>query len=179
MEKEIKSALKECPLFSGCDLDEAWQELCKAGGYREKFSPKDMISCRYENTERIGICISGRAAVYSIGHETTLLNRLYPGSLLGVATLFSDKNADTQVLAETEAEFLFLDRTGIDTLLEHKRIRRNLIGFLAGRIRFLTEKISSFTAPSAEGKLARYLLQHTEETVLFPPSVPLRNWRAF
>ncbi len=166
MKKDNLKALTECPLLTGCDPQAIYEEMKRAGAYEEAFSQKDLIPCRKENEARVGICLGGRAGVYSIGKESTLLNRLRPGSVFGVASLYADEDADTRVIAETDTLFLFLERESLEVLLENKRIRENLIRFLSGRIRFLTEKISSFTAPLSDGKLRRYLEQNADETGL-------------
>lgn len=164
MDPKILSALKKCPLF--LDLDEAGirQGLTAAGYDRKVFQHGERIPLSGKG--EVGILLSGKAQVFSSHQERALLNRLDEGSLFGVSSLFSTTCAETEVVAQGKVEVLILGDGAIEKLLEDARIRRNLIAFLTGRIRFLTRKIASFTSPNAGAKLARFLLENADETGL-------------
>ncbi len=156
-EKEI-SVLSSSPLFCSCTTEEIQTLLERSGAERITFSSGEEIPFRERNS-RIGILLSGKARVFSAEAEKTPLNLLMPGSLFGISSLYADEDPKTRVIAATGgAKFLFIDETNLGILLEHAKIRTNLIAHLTNRIRFLTEKIASFTAAGAEAKLARYLL---------------------
>lgn len=161
--KKERLHLKNCPLFAGFDPQELDEFLEQSGAYRQSFSGDEIISYQWGDSTRLGICLSGEAAVYSKGHEKALLNKLRPGAIFGVSSLFSDEHADTVIHSNGASVFLFLNRAETERLLEHPVFRKNLIVFLTGRIRFLTEKITSFTTPTAEKKLALFLLRNADE----------------
>ncbi len=164
-EKEL-SILSSSPLFCSCTAEEIHTLLKRSGAEKKAFSAGEEIPFR-ENGSRIGILLSGKARVFSSEAEKTPLNLLLPGALFGISSLYADEDPKTRVTAAAGgAKFLFIDETNMGILLEHTKIRTNLIAYLTNRIRFLTEKIASFTATGAEAKLARYLLGKSDENSL-------------
>lgn len=157
------AVLRLCPLFSTYPEKELPALLEKCAFYRCTFSTGERIPFRENASSRIGILLEGKAKVFSADDEKTILNRLEPGSLFGVSSLYSGLEADTAIFAAAQTVVLFLDEGSMDPLFEDRKTRENLISFLTGRIRFLTEKIASFTAGSAEQKLARYLAGKADE----------------
>ncbi|MBR3837912.1 MAG: Crp/Fnr family transcriptional regulator [Clostridia bacterium] len=163
MEHYIPDALQKCPLFQGCTPEEAASLAKACRAVPVSFEAGETIPLKGSEGGRIGIVVKGKATVYSARDGRTILNRLEAGSLFGVSSLYSDHSAETLVVADSKAEVLIWKEAHLDPLWQNKKARENLISFLTGRIRFLTERIASFTAPSAEKKLIRYLLQKAGE----------------
>ncbi|MBR2615801.1 MAG: Crp/Fnr family transcriptional regulator [Clostridia bacterium] len=157
------NTLCACPLFEGCERDVIPDLLDRAKAKEAHFAEGDEIPFRDRECGRIGILLDGRVAVYAAKDGRCPLNRLSPGGMFGVSSLYSALSADTVLIADTGVRILFLEEEWLDPVWENPAARKNLISFLTGRIRFLTEKIASFTAPGAEKKLARYLLAHRGE----------------
>lgn len=156
-------AITDSPLFCGCKKELLPSLLDRAGAYQIDFLSGDAIPFSKDGQGRIGIVLRGRINVFSSEKKEALLNRLTPGSVFGVSSLYTAKSADTFMSADLASRILFLDEEMLDPIWENPITRKNLISFLAGRIRFLTEKIASFTSPDAKTKLSRYLSQNADE----------------
>ena len=166
MDEKALSAIRNSFLFRSCTEDASFL-LERCGAYEEICPPHHVIPFRGKSGGRIGILLEGAAKVFSAEDEKTLLNRLEEGDLFGVSTLYSEAEADTVIQTATRCRILFLEERNLGPLWEHEKTRENLVSFLTGRIRFLTEKIASFTAPDADTKLVRFLLQNSDEKGCF------------
>ncbi len=154
-------------LFCGCDKAHLPRLLEEAGGYQSDFEPQEVIPFLQEGHGRVGIVLRGKVRVFSSEDKQTLLNCLEPGAMLGVSSLYTANGAaDTFMTAAVATRILFFDETMLDPIWENPVTRKNLIFFLSGRIRFLTEKIASFTSPDTETKLARYLKKNMDENAV-------------
>ncbi len=162
MNKMAMETVIKCPLFAKSDPAKLPSLLKKANAYKESFSSGEPIPFRVNNCGRVGIVLSGSVKVYSSQDKKTLLNLLTGGSLFGVSSLYSQASADTFLFPHGETSVLFIDEKDLDPLWEDRNVRGALVAFLAGRIRFLSKKIASFTAPSAEKSLARFLVQNAD-----------------
>lgn len=170
MDQKDWAVLASCPLFFSCDREKAAELAENGASYTECFPPKSAIPFRSEKSGRIGVILEGEAEIYS-AEGKALLNRISAGSVFGVSSLYSQQEAKTRIVAKSKARVLFFEEDRLDLLLEDKAVRRNLIAFLTGRIRFLNEKITSFSAGSAEKKLALFLMSKADENGIVP-SIP-------
>lgn len=170
MENEELLVLAGSSLFFGYQGNRLEELLKKIHARREDLSPGEEIPFETKGEHRMGIVLSGQLQVLSGGKERLPLNRLNPGDLFGVSSLFGEEAVETRILCTRPGRVLFLEEGRLEPLLEDPLLRRNLIAFLTGRIRFLNRKIAFYTAPAATGKLARYLAQHQNEEgrVLIP-----------
>ena len=162
MNKNEKAALCACPLFCGLESHEIEDFLKKVPYYRESFSSGDEILLEKDGKTRMGILLSGKVKILSPS-DKTVLNRLEAGALFGVSCLYGEKSAGTEISAVGSAKVLFLDGAESEALWENPRLRKNLLSFLLSRIRFLNQRIASFTAHSSEDKLLCYLRQNADE----------------
>ena len=167
MKKTLQVLSEKCPLFSGSDSERIRCLLEKTASYRKSFSAGEEILTKTEVCGRIGIILKGGLTVFSAVENGTPLNHLGEGNLFGVSVLFGNCGAETYIRAKTKTEILFIDEEKTEPLWEDKIIRKNLIRFLTDRICFLNRKIRSFTAGSAEGKLATYFAQNASENGIF------------
>lgn len=163
MKKTLLLLSEKCPLFRGSEPEKIQSLLKKTGSYSEIFSSGEAVLTKTEKCGRIGVILKGSLTVFSAEENGTPLNHLGEGNLFGVSVLFGNCGAETFIRAKTKAEVLFIDEEKTEPLWEDKIIRKNLISFLTDRICFLNRKIRSFTAGSAEGKLALYFAQNASE----------------
>jgi len=161
MEDFPTNLLQNTLLFRGVDSSVLEELLREAEGYFLPFHPEEQILTAPEGRGRLGIVLSGSVTVYSHRDHPVILNRLHPGALFGVSALYGEKPADTLLLGKDRGEIFYVDAHRAEVLWANPTIRRNLISFLADRIRFLNAKIASLTAHGAEGKLLRHLIQQS------------------
>ncbi len=108
----------------------------------------------------IGLIVCGNVLVMRADmSDKVLLNRLGPGDLFGMANLYGSENQCTAVVADGDTEFLFLPEEECRRLVrENPRFAEEYIALLSDKIRFLNRRISDFSAPDVESKVARALL---------------------
>lgn len=107
--------------------------------------------------------LSGKAIVKNETNDNALLQIVEKGGAFGAASLFSEsEHYVTNIIAKSDVKALFLSQTFIEQLiLNNSIVAMNYIAFLSGRIRFLNQKINSFTKKSADKKLASYLITNS------------------
>ena len=103
----------------------------------------------------------------SVYREKVLLNEIKAPGIVGAAALFGDaKMYQTTVAAKKSVQALILTQEQVEELIaEDKGFALAYIKFLSDRIRFLNSRIASFTAGSAEAKLAGYLIKNSTDGV--------------
>ena len=84
---------------------------------------------------------------------------MYPGVVFGFSSLFEgEKHFETDICACRKSEVLWLEEALIEELLGlERRVGRNIIALQAEKIRFLNEKVLSFSSSDNEKKLLLYL----------------------
>ena len=171
MKENELEVLARSPLFAGKSVPEI-RSLLSGVGSDEAFSAQSPV--KTGERPRLGIVLSGAVAVY--GEGTTLLNRISPGGLFGVARLFgSGEGAATRLVAVRDTVVFFLTEEEVEDLTGDPFVRKNLYAFLCDRIRFLNRKVATFSAPDARTKVALYLLER-ENTGTVELSCGLSEW---
>lgn len=147
------SLFREVPRELLCGVLESCGE-----GVRE-YAPGERICCPEDPCRKAGLMLSGKATVTTPDvSRTVLLRVLAPGSLFGVANLFSDEPFVSLIRADSHCRCVIFAESAIARLLDaSSSFRMRYIGFLSDRIRFLNRKIGYLTAGSAERRLALYL----------------------
>ena len=126
----------------------------------EAFAKGETIYSARRFRRSLGILLEGRAVVRKEGGP--ILRELGCGDCFGAAALFAPgEEYVTTVEAQSACRIVFLsDRQLEDLFRRWPDLAMDYIAFLAGRVRFLNEKIDSFTRPSAEEALCLWLWQH-------------------
>ncbi len=164
-----QNILMEHPLF--CDVPHEWivqaLELTTdcVGSYRSG----ELIRTH----GRIGFVILGKLSVHTTDpSRKALLRILSKGDVFGLAGAFSDESEMSKIYADGTCRCVFFSQESISLLLEKSEVfRRNYIGFLSNRIRFLNQKIAYLTAGSAERRLALYLLSFGQQEIELSDSI--------
>lgn len=109
----------------------------------------------------LGVVLRGRIEVR---RESILMAALSAGDVFGAAALFNDSpDYPTTLTALSPCQTLLIPQEQIRRLLrECPAFAENYTAYLSGRIQFLSQRLETVSAPSAEGKLARYLLSADE-----------------
>lgn len=158
---EQTNILSQCFLFRGASPSPAvWAilEQCPVRQYHRG----EVIYSRQQFQRAVGILLSGGADILK-GHGV-VLNTLGPGDSFGVAGLFTqNKHYVSTVSANRPTCVLLLTGQHLQELFAADgTIALRYIGFLSDRICFLNRKLDSFTASSAEARIALYLLEQAQ-----------------
>lgn len=170
--------IHELFLFRGVD-DIVFEKAMSGDSFHlNKYMPGEIIyePSRFEHA--LGVIITGSAKIATAdGIKNIILRTLGVGSVFGAASLFGDDNEYvTQITAKGTTTAAFFTQAAISEIINADRgAALNYIIFLSDRIRFLNHKITSFTAGSAESRLARYLggLTETAGAVSLPSGFKL------
>ena len=106
----------------------------------------------------------------TFGDKVTMRS-LTKGDVFGAASLFGQwEEGMSSVIATSNAEVYYLAENSLKILIgKLPQVAINYIEFLAGRIRFLNNKVDTFSAKGAEKKLLEYfvsLADHNGEVKL-------------
>ncbi len=123
---------------------------------------------------RVGVLIDGTAQVQTgnaSSAEHALLKSMEIGDIFGIANLYAeDEPFPCLIVAESACKILFLQGDAFKKLIESDhRALRNYLAFQSRKIVYLNKKILTFTAGSAEKKLAIFLLEHQRNGIFTPP----------
>ncbi len=161
---EPKKSICDSFLFRGIPQDTAEALLCDIPAAVAVFAPGETLYSAESDAKMLGFLQSGAADVLRRGSDV-ILNRLSAGDAFGVASLFGSlRDFPTDVVATKRTECLFFSEEAVTALLSRSpAVTQNYIRFLSDKIRFLNERIASFSAKSAEGKLAAFLLSQERD----------------
>lgn len=174
--EEYLSDIQKIFLFR--DLEESTLCTLLEDGRAEsmEFAPGETIYDETHYRKSLGVILSGSAEVKT-GHadHAVILNHLAPPILFGAAGLFQEgEEYVTRIVALEKTRILFIPQDLLtDTMRRDFKLVENYLAFLSQRIRFLNRKISSFTQPLAENKLARYLLDIAAEQKSLSITLPV------
>ncbi len=145
-------------LFAGCLFETAEYALHSPGAKRAVYQKGGRVF--YEQGGALGVLLSGKVCVGGRRDRHKLvLNEMYPGVVFGFSSLFEgEKHFETDICACRKSEVLWLEEALIEELLGlERRVGRNIIALQAEKIRFLNEKVLSFSSSDNEKKLLLYL----------------------
>ncbi len=159
--KQISAILQNTFLFHGVALQETDEAtpflpscMCR------QYSAGMTVQSAHAPVPGIAVLLWGQAEVLSSLSDTAIrLRQLEAGSIFGAATLYTEnRQYETVIRAVTDCELLLIPEECVKRLIRnHEQIAENYIRFLSERICFLNQKVTAFTAGSAEAKLAVYL----------------------
>jgi len=156
--KNYKDILANSFLFENVD-PVSIEKCCNIDGYQIVEYNSQEIMQDYKSARNIGIIISGKATIIS-GDNGVIIRKLVKDDVYGVAKLFDTPVYLTKVVSTSKCTVLSISRSFVESCIEIDRnIAINYISFLAKKIGFLNNKISSYTAKTVENKLYTYLLQ--------------------
>ena len=164
--------LRSIPLFEIASKEHIRQCFGEQVPLPCKFSPGQIVYSSDTEGDRIGILISGEAEIHTIGGEArTLLKAAKAGQMFGVANLYAaDAAFPTVIRAKTATEILFIEGDVFRAFIEgDPGVLRFYLEFLSKKIVYLNRKIATFTAGSAEHRLALFLLENQSEERFVPP----------
>lgn len=162
MRTEIKDFISDCFLFHSLNDQEAGAAIDTLDFDVTDFKRGDVIFSPSEFKSKIGFVLEGECEV-SQAHAGAYvrLRSLRHGDTFGIIAIFSAASEyPTLITAARASRIVFIDKENVVSLVKsYPQIALNVIAFLAERVGFLNSKISTFSAGSAEAKLASYVLQ--------------------
>ena len=121
--------------------------------------PRQNVVCGIDGRTR---CRFYRCRVAASEHPHHFhIGGLTAGKLFGASTLFSDSSEYlTELKAGSDCKVFFMPSEIISELIVGEpSFALDYVAFLSGKIRFLNERLSELSAPSALQKLSSYLLK--------------------
>ena len=157
------------PLLRRLSKSSICEILERCGDGIQTFSDGEIL----DQQGRIGFVLSGSAHVQTADESRRVLLRvLSPGDAFGVAGMFCETPTVSKIDANGLCKCVFFSEKAISHLLETSdAFRKNYVGFLSDRIRFLNRKITYLTAGSAERRLALYLISFGQDQVELTDSI--------
>lgn len=162
-------ALKSCALFKNTADGFINEILCDPRTEWKTVEAGDTIFCENSGSQPV-LCVlaSGSLLVFREHNGArVLLNEIKSAGVVGAASLFGGEYLySTTVQAKKRCQVLLLRQSQMDELVRKDGdFAVNYITFLSEKIRFLNNRIASFTSGSALSRLAGYLLSREQNSV--------------
>ena len=165
LEPEQLHILTASPLFQGMEPDTLTDILRAPGCTLQQFSAGASIYQPHHFLRCLGVVLSGQVRVTKPPLTVSVLTA---GSLFGAAALYNEEpDYTTTLTALTPCTVLLMTQEQLDHLLSTQPLlRKNYLCYLSSRIRFLTVRLQTLAAGTAEERLVRYLTEHHQNGTL-------------
>lgn len=167
--------LKECSLFDDINQQEIESILKNEPSIKKELWQKNHC---VKAKQGLYIICSGKIRVCkNEDGKEIFLKYLLPGDSFGYTTLFLKEYYEqvTLLFAKEKTEAIFIPEQTIESLIPSTpKLAVNIITVQSDKIRFLNKKIDSFTSPTTESRLLKYLSScHTEKNgqIIIPESM--------
>lgn len=151
---KLRSMLQNSFLF--CEVPEAGLTWALAQSKTERAPRGEILYTTRQFQRSLGFVFSGKVRVT---RGDLLVDVLEPGAWFGAAALFNEReDYPTTLTALADCEVLFLPQEAVAELMERwPRAGVNYVHYLSGRICFLSDRLNSLAAGSAEEKVEQFL----------------------
>lgn len=123
-----------------------------------KFKKGETIYSSQKFTRALALVVSGTAKAQTDNANRVVMKKFLPGMCFGASAVFGGETFVSTVTAETDAEIQFITEDILTSLFEeYPQTAVNYIAFLSDKIRFLNNKLSVLSCPSAEDTVLKYL----------------------
>ncbi len=164
---KIYNIIKDIFLFKNID-ETIIQKTAESGElYITNFNAGEVIYETSSENKSVGFVLSGNINISTASKgKTVVINKIKKGGIFGAASVFGKNENIAKIISKNKSKILFIPKKVIIDLFKSDYTAAiNYIDFLSGRIRFLNEKIASFTAGNAESRLAVYILNLLNEKI--------------
>ena len=154
---KYQNLLEELFLFRNVPREEVGAVYSSPDCECVEFLPGEMVFTRNQYRRSLGVVVSGELRATKKGaNSVIILNSFSQGGVFGAAGLFSDMEGYvSEIQAIRKSKVLFLPEEMLHSLFMRMPVAaENYIRYLSGRIRFLNNRIDSFTGGSAERRVA-------------------------
>lgn len=173
---EIYPQITQNPIFKNADRETVNRCLNDSTMTVKHFETNELVYSPETDKKSVGLIICGSAAVTSLsGNENVVLKTHRAGNMFGVANLYTDEPPPSIINAAEPTEVLFIDGEAFCSVIENDmNAMRAYLAFLSKKIIYLNKEISTFTAGSAEKKLAFFLCENQQDG-RFEPSFSMSH----
>lgn len=174
---ELFPEAEKLPLFSTASTSNVNKYLTENNMEIHLFSHGEIIYSPMLKNVSVGIILDGKAHVHPFGaDEKTLLKTMHKGDIFGIANLYAeDYRFPSVIISEKHTKVLFIDGDAFKRFIENDPAAlKYYLRFLSQKIVYLNKKISTFTAGSAECKLALYIAENSDGKT-FHSSLPMSD----
>lgn len=136
------------------------EALLKDGCETRDYARGDVLFSREACPRSLAFLLSGSALVYKRAGDgkRLLMNRLAPGDVFGMASLFCDAPYPVEVIAEHAARAFFIGRERLEAAFSAEPcLARNYIALLSERIHFLNRRIEALAGDDVRERLLSVL----------------------
>ena len=149
-----RDLLRDSFLFR--DVPQAGLDWTLSQSRTERAPKGEVLYTPHQFQHSLGFVLSGRVRVT---RGELLVDVLETGACFGAAALFNQReDYPTTLTALTDCEVLFLPQETVARLMERwPRAGVNYVHYLSGRICFLSDRLNSLAAGSAEEKVEQFL----------------------
>lgn len=167
MPQGTKELMRRSFLLS--NVPEEGLEFCLSEAHMQQAQRGEVLYSPERFQRCLGLVLSGRVRV---SRKDLFVAVLEKGDWFGAAALFTDREEFPSTLtALTECTVLFIPQQTITQLMSRwPQAGENYVRYLSGRIGFLSDRLNSLAAGSAEEKVEQFLLRSADETGAFTGS---------
>ncbi len=170
--KETIKILSQSYLFAGMTPDDIEKVLTCSGALRKNFTKSDIIFDQMDKPEYLFVLLNGSVAVCkdSISGKRIVVTVIdEPGDIFGEIYLFLPKNEyDFYTLVNQHSDILmipkaFFSKTCSNDCNYHSKLIENMMGILAQKAYYLSQKLQILSSGTLRQKIARYLLDNCDD----------------
>lgn len=130
-----------------------------------KFSKGELIYSSDSFSRALALIVSGSAVAVTNNTNRVVMKKFGPGMCFGAAAVFGDNSTYVStVTADSETEIQFITEEKLtEFFVSCPKTAVNYITFLSDRIRFLNDRLSVLSCPSAEDTVLAYLISVSDK----------------
>lgn len=160
---------QKVPLFIGMDHQEIEKCLNCSGANRRKYNKDEILFHEGDTPQYVFLLLSGAVTIcrHSISGKRTVVTTFHTyGELFGEVYLFlKETNYDHFAVAIKNCEVLqipkrFFYHTCEESCSHHEKLIKNMLAILAGKARFLNQKLQLMSSTSLREKIAKVLIEN-------------------
>ena len=174
---DIAPDIQKNPIFWNASLDNVNQYLSPDTWVVVERNIGELVYSSESKGIHVGILLQGTAKVHTGAcgsNDPALLKTLFAGDTFGIANLYAEQEPfPSRIIAAGPCRVLFIDGAAFKQFIENDpNALKNYLSLQSQKIVYLNRKIMTYTAGSAEKKLAVFLLDHAVgSTVTLPCSM--------
>lgn len=154
--------LHNSPLFASLATDELKEFVKNSGAYCRDYARGGVIIREGENTDRMGVLVSGRCTGESVSEDgrRESVAHIEPGEVFGdILAMDKDAKSPVTVYADTESIVLFIPFANMlsGACSVNARFLANLLGIVSQKYFALQFRASCISKPTLRGKISAYL----------------------